>query len=322
MHAGRRITSYWLLGKYPLQYLQETEQIGSFIDKTSNEITSEDIEKADIIYNIRCVHSGAYSVFEEANRLKKPFIYITDDDFFTFSEEDSAEKKRHVRFAQNFLAQIKVAVVTTKPLYNIVQKHNANTMIFPPYQIIPEENTDKKERGIIKIGHMSTLKREAHFDFIIPAIKRILDEFDEVRFESIGYCPSELIAHRKAAHFDFMIDYGAFQKFFSSRKWDIGLAPLMDTPATRCKTDNKFREFGAFKICGIYSNVPCYIDSVQHQRTGYIVDNTEEEWYQAMKYLLSYEKLRKKIVKKAYKKVSEDYKLEDFSYRLRNLFIQ
>lgn len=93
------------------------------------------------------------------------------------------------------------------------------------------------------------------------------------------------------------------------RNWDIGLAPLLDTVYNRCKTDNKFREYGACGIAGIYSAIPPYTASVQHEITGLLTENTEDAWYHALKRLILEEVLRKSIAGNARKWISKNNSL-------------
>ena len=50
--------------------------------------------------------------------------------------------------------------------------------------------------------------------------------------------------------------------------WAIGLAPLRDSAENRAKTNNKYREYAALGIPGIYSDMPVYASSVRHGETG------------------------------------------------------
>lgn len=60
--------------------------------------------------------------------------------------------------------------------------------------------------------------------------------------------------------------------------WDLGLAPLEDTPFTHCKSDIKFLDYSLLGIPGIYSRVEAYRHTVQHGVTGWLAGNTVAEW--------------------------------------------
>ena len=63
---------------------------------------------------------------------------------------------------------------------------------------------------------------------------------------------------------------------------DGALACLEDSPFNLCKSNVKFREYGARGLAGSYSNIPVYAEWVEHGQTGLLVENTEAAWYEAM----------------------------------------
>ena len=95
---------------------------------------------------------------------------------------------------------------------------------------------------------------------------------------------------------------------FSAMGFDIGLAPLLDDEFHRSKTNNKFREYGACQIAGVYSNVDTYSRYIRDGETGLLVDNTTETWITALTRLITDPQLRLKIVRQAL-----DYAHQNFS---------
>ena len=91
---------------------------------------------------------------------------------------------------------------------------------------------------------------------VLPAmfmtdLRRVLDRFHgRVEAWIWGYRPTEL-----AERPDFF-------RQFAQAGFDIGLAPLADHEFYRAKSDNKFREYAASRIAGIYSDVEVYRDCV------------------------------------------------------------
>jgi glycosyltransferase involved in cell wall biosynthesis len=95
-------------------------------------------------------------------------------------------------------------------------------------------------------------------------------------------------------------EYPFFQLWFSSHvDWDIALAPLIDTPFNRCKSDIKFLDYSAIGVPGIYSRVPAYLSSVQHLETGWLVDNQVQTWTAALEECLNNKELRLQVSRNA-----------------------
>ena len=99
---------------------------------------------------------------------------------------------------------------------------------------------------------------------------------------------------------------------FSSAGYDIGLAPMVDDDFHRAKTNNKFREYGASGIAGIYSDVPLYSAWIENDKTGLLVENLPEAWYAAMVRLIENPSLRQQIAQVARDKVKGLYSEEQF----------
>ena len=67
-----------------------------------------------------------------------------------------------------------------------------------------------------------------------------------------------------------------------SREWTIAVAPLQDASFNRHKSDLKYLEYAALGLPGIFSDVVPYRDSVRHEETGLLTENTTEAWCAAI----------------------------------------
>jgi hypothetical protein len=95
--------------------------------------------------------------------------------------------------------------------------------------------------------------------------------------------------------FEHTSSYADFIRFQARRNWAIGLAPLRDTSANRAKTNNKYREYGACGIAGIYSDLPPYRGSVEPMITGLMVEPSGDAWLSAITRLAVEPDLRNRI---------------------------
>ncbi len=118
---------------------------------------------------------------------------------------------------------------------------------------------------------------------LVPTIQRILNQYQgKVVLELFGDIPDRFRHLEGVRQFDTILNYVEYSKFQYSRGWNIGFAPLMPTEANQSKTNNKYREYGACGIAGIYSQLAPYTNCVQHRQTGLIVDHSLESWYSAL----------------------------------------
>ena len=109
-------------------------------------------------------------------------------------------------------------------------------------------------------------------------------------------------------HFmDFLQDYDAFYRRFAGFGFDIGLAPLPDDEFYRAKSNNKFREYAASRVAGIYSDMVVYRDCVDDGRTGLLVPDVPDGWFTAMGRLIDDGPLRGRIQQEAFMYARERY---------------
>ena len=93
-------------------------------------------------------------------------------------------------------------------------------------------------------------------------------------------------------HHGLIYGYDRYLRRFSRAGYDIGLAPLPDDVFHRSKSNNKFREYGASRVAGIYSHNDAYSNCVEHEVSGLLVSNDAGHWYDALERLIEDEALR------------------------------
>jgi GT2 family glycosyltransferase/glycosyltransferase involved in cell wall biosynthesis len=84
-----------------------------------------------------------------------------------------------------------------------------------------------------------------------------------------------------------------------SRDWTIAVAPLRDAPFNRNKSDLKYLEYAALGLPAIYSDVVPYRDSVRHEVTGLLTENSTAAWSAAILRLASDADLRARLAGEA-----------------------
>ena len=111
-------------------------------------------------------------------------------------------------------------------------------------------------------------------------------------------------------HIPYQDGYDAYTASMAKANWDIGLAPMPKTDFHRCKYFNKYVEYASFGIVGIYSNLEPYTYGIKDRVNGLLVNNTTDDWYNAISELIENEKLRKEISLNCLKEANEIYPLD------------
>ncbi len=257
------------------------------------------------------------------NRAK--LIYAIDDNLLDLPLErpDWADKDK-VWVIETFLNHADQVWVTTHPLKERLSGFNKNITVLPnvldEQLLLPSSFTqriNKKFRSVqqkilkqkkIIIGYMGTFTHDKDLKLITSALEHISEQYqgkievhllgvieDRNTLTNFSNIPIKVIPLPENR-----IPYPSFLSWFTNQfQWDIGLAPLEDTPFTQCKSDIKFLDYSALGAVGIYSDVPAYQDSVRHKKTGWLTKNQTDCWIEALNTLIDEPALRKQLAMNA-----------------------
>ena len=109
---------------------------------------------------------------------------------------------------------------------------------------------------------------------------------DRVAFEFFGAIPS-FAKELDAKCIPYTDSYDEYRQKLNALEWDIGLAPMPDTPFHACKHYNKFVEYAAAGIMGVYSNVPPYTRLRLFPKCAVFCENRAEAWKNALSALVN-----------------------------------
>ena len=276
------------------------------------------IRRFDVIVFCRNTEAKDLELLKCAIRLRKKIIYEIDDNLFELDLE--TELGRYHRYPprlyviKSFLKLADLVHVYSKPMEEFALKLNNCTKRINSYfdfEII-KDITAKKDSSKIKIVYAtSRTVDDTLVSTFQEALINILEKYqDKVELYIMGSKPSALTSYSNVTVFPYVNNYRQFISFFYENGFDIGLAPLQNDLFYRSKTNNKFREYGACRVAGIYSNVDVYSDCVIDGHNGILVNNSPDEWYGAIEKLVLDHKLRETIIQNAREKVASDYSFD------------
>jgi glycosyltransferase involved in cell wall biosynthesis len=160
----------------------------------------------------------------------------------------------------------------------------------------------------IVVGYMGTRSHDVDLLMVQPALLEVWRRHrDQLEFQMVG-----VLAHQETREklgelpVRFVVpppggwEYLRFMPWFTGQlRWDIAIAPLQDSPFSRCKSDIKFLDYSALGAAGIYSRVPAYASTVRHLKTGWLAKNEPSAWAEALERLLADATLRAQIAANA-----------------------
>ena len=167
-----------------------------------------------------------------------------------------------------------------------------------------EEDPPQQREGRLVVGYMGTFTHDRDLMMVLQPLREILRQWPgPVELQIVG-----ALADRKLMlAFEGLpatliqvpgqdVAYPRFVPWMHRNlRWDVAVAPLEDTAFNRYKSDIKYLDYAALGCPGIYSSVPSYTGTVEHLRTGLLVDEAPASWAAALAALLGDPGLRRRL---------------------------
>jgi glycosyltransferase involved in cell wall biosynthesis len=281
-------------------------------------VSQKDLKWAELVVFCRNTEPKYSPIMNHLLARSIPFIYELDDNFFELplSSEFGKYHRDPERLAMltNYMKFAGLVRVYSKPLLEKAKALNPSAKQVPgPIDLNLIQWPAKPAEKKIRLVYGTSRIQDELSAIFTPALIRILKEYTgRVEAHFWGAVPSELRGQPGVIYHPTIPNYDRFIRQFSRSGFDIGLAPLPGDLFCRSKTNNKFREYGACRIAGIYSDVDVYSDCVTHGENGLLVANDTNSWYQGLVKLIEDDVLRESIKQKAREFVQERYSQDKF----------
>ena len=320
------IPSVLLCGHCQLDYLEKQGKINyKFVP--SHFVTRENVKWADVIVFGRSDTDIDAYVSKIAKRAGKHLAYFLDDDILNAPSYLSCYPYYALPSTKNNIKKCMMncdTFLTPSPV--LLEKYgkyfNHKYLISEP-SLNRIEQKPKNEK--VKIGFAGSIDRTQDLNQILEgAITKIVKKYgNDIEIEIMGAKP-DFVEKLNLKHLPYQDGYDAYTAFMARCNWDIGLAPMPDTPFHHCKYFNKYVEYASFGIAGVYSNLLPYTYGIRDKDNGLLVDNTTDAWVKAISTLIDNKRLRNKISRACLKESDEKYSLRvlapDYFDKLINTF--
>ena len=303
----------------PMQYLQQKGEVDF-------KVTLPYLFKSKMLYGIDCVIFCRNSfpneewILNEVASRGIPYIYEIDDNFFEIPyDNELGRNHRHpinLSSLINFISHASVVRTYSYLLAEDASFYNKNVEMNRVYfdlELIKGLKQNKSDR--LKIVYATSRMADAQQDIFTEALYKIASNYQdkvEVYFFGADITDKKLKELKNVFHLAPIYNYEKFIKKFYEMGFDIGLAPIFEGNFFNSKTNNKYREYGACKIAGIYSNENLYSDCVIDSKNGLLVENTPDGWYKAIEKLILDSELRNAIISEANIDIEKNYSFEHY----------
>lgn len=258
-----------------------------------DELNETALQAADAVVLLRLTNHYSLGILNKAIQFDKPVMYILDDDLLGIHELGDyaymAPGTETYNTIISLISQADIAVTYSPIVSEVIRTVNPRvveqkTNILEKY-IKNKQVKRRKPNTSFRIGIVNTGSRSDELIFIWTAIARLSAELGEtVSFYIWGHLPEGLAPLHSPVYVETATySYYEYLERLSTAEMDLLLVPLFNNiRARRAKAPIKYLETTAAGCIGLYSNNETY-EAVQQGSTGFKINNTIEDWHQAMK---------------------------------------
>ncbi len=263
------------------------------------------IARADVVVLCGEAHPRCRQVLDWIRETGRPLVYELDDNRLEIPPEipglDYARDPAQRALVLACIQQADVVRVYSPTLKELVLPHNPRTELVDgplDWSLVPPTAAARRT-NTVRLVYATSRRQDSVSLAIIAPLQRALEDAPQAELTIWGPSIPEFDGHPQVRHRPFIRNYDRFFERFARAGFDIGLAPLPDDIFHRGKSNNKFREYAASGVAGIYSDMPVYNTCVVHGRTGLLVPNDPESWRESLMLLIEDATLRATIAANA-----------------------
>ncbi len=257
---------------------------------------------------------------------KRGIRYIVDYDDAIFHKYDMSDNQMIRGLLENKIASVmkyaNCVIVCNAYLESYAKKYNDHIFRMPTVVLLDRYKQEmavfQKEEKEFVIGWVGSRTTSVYILEILPAIKKFVEAYDNVRFDLTGF-DSTLLSDEDVIKYHLnIIPWMEEEEIKNILTFDIGIMPLHDDPWSRGKCGFKLVQYMSCKKPVIASPVGINTSLVQEGENGFLAE-TMEEWFNAFEKLYFDKTLREKMAENNFWKIEAEYSYEKCCRRYAEL---
>jgi 2-polyprenyl-3-methyl-5-hydroxy-6-metoxy-1,4-benzoquinol methylase len=275
---------------------------GAFRIRDFGNIRNEDLYWGDVFLFERISSPGIYELIETLKKFGKKVIFEMDDlllelpIFLGHHRLSSSEAECLTKS----MVSADALSTTTERLADKLRQYNPNVYVVPNCIREMMSPASVAVAGSVKATLVVASSDSVTVDMVLKPIQRIKEAYgDSVKVVAIGPI-AQFFKEKKIPIEEHPIQgYAEFRSLLSQLEKPIGIIPLDDSVFSSCKSPIKFFDYASVGIPSLCSNVPPYSDFVVNEKTGLLVANNEQAWFEAISRVIEDSTLRASLLSNA-----------------------
>lgn len=281
-------------------------------------------KKGNIWFQKPVDNEGIHVFLDTAKHFTHSKIVLDlDDEPFTFNQGHPLYEKLQskIPMMKYMITIADHVIVSTEQIKQSIASFGKEVTVIPN-AIDPEIwNVKRKDRndGKIRIGWMASGSHLADLNVINEAFDIILKKYPHVEIHMAGFVDKDSHRGKREFHHRPTMGYAEYPQFLADLDLDIAVAPLIDSPFNRAKSNIKWMEHSMLETPMVLSDIEPYNRCVTNYKTGYLAKN-KNQWVKYLSWLIENNEKREEIGKRAKETVLEKYTIDKQLHLYKNVF--
>ncbi len=218
--------------------------------------------------------------------------------------------QEHIPYIIDVIKRADLVTTSTQFLAEKFSHFNPNVRILP--NLIDQKLWLKKLPVIAKkvqtIVFSGTQGHETDLKSIEKCLLTLHEKYQgKIKFIFIG-CSTPVLKELPGTEYYDLVPYREYSSFLQNLSVDIAIIPLLEGEFNKSKSNIKWLEYSMCGIAGVYSDVLPY-QGIEHGKTGLLAKNNEQDWQNALEWMIENPEQRVEMALAAQQTVIEKYTL-------------